>query len=186
MRNIYKIFGILFFSIVMIISSCKKEDDVPVVNGCTDIDALNYLSDANTNDGSCLYAYDIVQGVWNIETMCQDLTISIPLVGDFPVPLNDMFPEEIEIIGEELGVVSLDINGEKVFADVATDGSITIQEGQTISIDSGIEFVGVVDVNITGAGEIISSTNGSLTLNLSFEVPLAGTQSSSCDITCTR
>ena len=186
MRNIYKISGILLLSIMLVISSCKKEDDIPVVNGCIDINAMNYSSSANTNDGSCIYSYDIAQGTWNIETMCQDLTISIPLLGDFPVPLNDMFPEQIEILGEGGGVVSLDINGEQVFADVANDGSIVIQDGQSITIDSGMAGLGELDVDITGSGDILSSTNGEITLDLSFEVPLAGTQSSSCDITCTR
>jgi hypothetical protein len=203
MRNIYKISAIVFVSITMIISSCKKEEDsailavtwncdgqgncseivtgngtyaslsacqsncvvVPIISGCTDANAMNYLASANT---------------------CQELTISIPLVGDFPVPLNDMFPENIEITGEGAGVVSMDINGENILGDVSYDGTVTIQDGQQISIDSGIELVGEVDVDITGTGKIQTSTNGDLTLNLAFEVPLAGTQSSSCDIIFTR
>ena len=64
-------------------------------------------------------AYDIAQGIWNISSVCDDLIISIPLAGDFPVPLNDMFPETIEITGEGAGVVSMDINGENVLADVS-------------------------------------------------------------------
>ena len=224
MRNIYKISAIVFVSITMIISSCKKEEDsailavtwncdgqgncseivtgngtyaslsacqsncvvVPIISGCTDANAMNYLASANTDDGSCVLAYDIAQGVWNIETTCQELTISIPLVGDFPVPLNDMFPENIEITGEGAGVISMDINGENILGDVSYDGTVTIQDGQQISIDSGIELVGEVDVDITGTGKIQTSTNGDLTLNLAFEVPLAGTQSSSCDIIFTR
>lgn len=212
MRNIYKITGVLFLSILMVISSCKKEDDILVVNGCTDATAYNYDANANTDNGSCEpfiygctdptqfnydptantdngsceYAYDMAQGIWNIETMCQELTISIPLIGDFPVPLNDMFPEQIEILGEGAGVISLDINGEQVFADVSNDGSIIIQDGQSITIDSGMAGLDQLDVNITGSGDILSSTNGELTLDLSFEVPLAGTQSSSCDIIFTK
>jgi hypothetical protein len=179
MKNIFKISAVLFIGFSLVFSSCKKE-----IDGCTDSSAMNYSSDANSDDGSCISAYDIAQGIWNISSACDDLIISIPLVGDFPVPLNDMFPETIEITGEGVGIVSLDINGENVLADVSYDGTVTIQDGQKISLDTG-DF-GVVDVDITGSGKIETATNGDLTLNLAFEVPLAGTQSSSCEIAFTK
>ena len=187
MKYIYKLSVVLFVSLSIIVSSCKKEDEVDtptVINGCTDLAAMNYLSNATSDDGSCIFAYDIAQGIWNISSACDDLIISIPLVGDFPVPLNDMFPETIEITGEGVDVVSMDINGENVLADVSYDGTVTIQDGQKISLDTG-DF-GVVDVDITGSGKIETATNGDLTLNLAFEVPLAGTQSSSCEIAFTK
>jgi hypothetical protein len=179
MKNIFKISAVLFIGFSLVFSSCKKE-----IDGCTDSSAMNYSSDANSDDGSCISAYDIAQGIWNISSACDDLIISIPLVGDFPVPLNDMFPETIEITGEGVGIVSMDINGENVLADVSYDGTVTIQDGQKISLDTG-DF-GVVDVDITGSGKIETATNGDLTLNLAFEVPLAGTQSSSCEIAFTK
>ena len=182
MKNIYKISAVFFVGLSIIVSSCKKEE--LIIEGCTDSSAMNYLSNANSNDGSCVFAYNIAQGIWNISSACDDLIISIPVVGDFPVPLNDMFPETIEITGEGVGVVSMDINGENILADVAYDGNVTIQDGQKISLDTG-DF-GVVDVNITGSGKIETATNGDLTLNLAFEVPLAGTQSSSCEIAFTK
>ena len=178
----YKISVVFFVGFSIIVSSCKKEE--LIIEGCTDSSAMNYLSNANSNDGSCVFAYNIAQGIWNISSACDDLIISIPVVGDFPVPLNDMFPETIEITGEGVGVVSMDINGENILADVAYDGNVTIQDGQKISLDTG-DF-GVVDVDITGSGKIETATNGDLTLNLAFEVPLAGTQSSSCEITFTK
>ena len=233
MKNIFKISTVLFLGISLLVSSCKKEETLPVVllgctdstalnfnnlantddgscispfygctdstalnynnlanvddgtcidivNGCTDITAMNYQDLATNNDGSCVFAYDIAQGIWNISSECDDLIISIPLVGDFPVPLNDMFPETIEITGEGEGVVSLDLNGDNVLADVFYDGTVTIQDDQKISLDTG-DF-GVVDVDITGSGMIESASNGDLTLNLAFEIPLAGTQTSSCEI----
>jgi len=185
MKNIYKISAIVLFSFTMVISSCKKQEQI--IEGCTDSTATNYQSLATSNDGSCIFAYDIAQGLWNIETTCQELTISIPVLGDFSVPLNDMFPNTVEITGEGAGVISMDINGENVLADVAYDGTVTIQDGQKISFDTSsfdpTGVIGVVDVDITGSGKIETSTNGDLTLNLAFEVPLAGTQSSSCEIT---
>jgi uncharacterized lipoprotein YehR (DUF1307 family) len=186
MKNLYKISFIVLLTLTIIISSCKKEEEIPVIYGCTDENAMNYLSSANTNDSSCIFAYDIAQGFWNIVTTCEELTISIPFVGDFPVPLNDVFPENIEISGEGSGVVSMDINGENILADVYYDGTVTIKQGQKITIDSDIDLVGVVDVDVTGSGMIQTSSNGDLTLYLSFEVPLAGTQSSSCEIIFTK
>jgi hypothetical protein len=209
MKNIFKKSIVLFLGISFLVSSCKKEEKLPVVllgctdstalnfnnlantddgnceyemliDGCTDITAMNYQDLATNNDGSCIFAYDIAEGIWNISSECDDLIISIPLAGDFPVPLNDMFPETIEITGEGQGVVSLDLNGENVLADVFYDGTVTIKDDQKISLDTG-DF-GVVDVDITGSGMIESASNGDLTLNLAFEIPLAGTQTSSCEI----
>ena len=186
MSNISNIYLIGLLSVIIIISSCKKEDEAPIINGCTDANAMNYSSNANTNDGSCVFAYDIAQGAWNIETLCQALTISIPFVGEFPIPLNSMFPNNIQILGQGSGVVSMDINGETIFADIIYDGTVIIQDDQQITIESGVELIGEVDVDISGTGIIQSEINGSLTLVLSFDVPLAGAQSSSCEITCFR
>ena len=213
MTTKYNIYIIILLSVTMIISSCKKEEDSiqviygctdatafnynPYANtddgsceanvaGCTDVNAMNFISIANVDDESCVYAYDIAQGEWNIQTVCEDLVISIPLVGDYPVPLNDMFPSTVDITGEGQGIISIDINGTAVLADVANDGAVVIQDGQKISIDTQNELIGEVDVDITGSGVITSATNGDLTLYLSFEIPLAGEQTSSCDIIFTR
>ena len=184
MKNIFKISAVLFIGFSLVFSSCKKE-----IDGCTDSSAMNYSSDANSDDGSCISAYDIAQGIWNISSACDDLIISIPLVGDFPVPLNDMFPENIEITGEGVGVVSMDINGENVLADVSYDGTVTIQDGQKISFNTSsfdpTGLIGEVDVDITGSGTIVSDSNGNLSLALSFEI-LGTPQSSNCEITFSR
>ena len=183
MNNYSKILIAGMISSLFVISSCKKEE---IIEGCTDSSAMNYLSNATSNDGSCIFAYDIAQGIWNISSVCDDLTISIPLVGDFPVPLNDIFPPTIEITGEGNGVVSLDVNGNDVMADISNGGIVTIKDNQTISFDTGVPLIGILDVNISGSGKIETATNGDLTLNLAFEVPLAGTQTSSCEITFTK
>lgn len=187
MTTKYNIYIIILLSVTMIISSCKKEEDsIQVIYGCTDVNAMNFLPVANLDDSSCVYAYDIAQGEWNIQTSCEDLVISIPLVGDYPVPLNDMFPATVDISGEGQGIISIDINGTAVLADVANDGTVVIKDGQKISIDTQNELIGEVDVDITGSGVITSATNGDLTLYLSFEIPLAGEQTSSCYIIFTR
>ena len=77
MKNIYKISAVLFLAISLVVSSCKKEE--VLIDGCTDSSAMNYMIDATTNDGSCVFAYDIAKGTWNISSVCDDLIISIPL-----------------------------------------------------------------------------------------------------------
>ena len=152
----------------MIISSCKKEEDK--IEGCTDSSAINYLFDATSNDGSCIYAYNIAKGDWAIEASCDSVTISLLIVEE-TISITEMFPDSVEITGEENGVVSMDINGNNILADIANDGSVTIQDNQTISFDTSdfdpTGFIGVVDINITGSGTIISDSNGNLLLNLS-------------------
>ena len=51
MINTYKTFAIILMSMMIVISSCKKE-----VDGCTDSSAMNYLSDATSDDGSCIFS----------------------------------------------------------------------------------------------------------------------------------
>ena len=150
-----------------------------------DPNSMTYNPDAKKDDGSCIYAYDIAQGIWNISSACDDLTISIPLVGDFPVPLNDIFPPTIEITGEGNDVVSLDVNGNDVMADVSNEGIVTIKDNQTISFDTGIPLIGILDINISGSGKIETEINGDLTLNLAFDI-LGSSQTSSCEITFTK
>jgi hypothetical protein len=178
MKNIFKISAVLFIGFSIVFSSCKKE-----IDGCTDSSAMNYLSDANSDDGSCIFAYGIAQGKWDIETACEELIISIPFVGDFPIPLNDMFPDTVDITGEGEGVVAMDINGNIILADVSINGDVTIQDDQKISLDTG-DF-GVVDVDITGSGKIETATNGNLSLTLSFEI-LGTPQSSTCEISFSK
>ena len=155
MKNIYKVSMVLFLGLALTISSCKKDEQI--IEGCTNSSAMNYQSLATDNDGSCIYAYDIAQGVWNISSECEDLSITI-LTQSFDIPLNDMFPDTVEITGEGDGVVAMDINGNLVLA----------------------------DVDIIGSGVISSENNGDFTLNLAFEIPLAGTQNASCDIVFTK
>ena len=46
-------------------------------------------------------------------------------------------------------------------------------------------LIGVIDVDITGSGAIVSDSNGNLSLALSFEI-LGTPQSSNCEITFSR
>ena len=46
--NLYKLFFTFLFILTLSIFSCKEP-------GCTDINALNYNSEANKDDNSCIY-----------------------------------------------------------------------------------------------------------------------------------
>tara|TARA_B100000959_G_scaffold100667_1_gene106377 strand:+ start:8303 stop:8905 length:603 start_codon:yes stop_codon:yes gene_type:complete len=187
MNSYSKILIAVILSSLLAISSCKKEEII--IEGCTESTAMNYNATATSNDGSCILAYEIAIGIWNISSECADLTITI-FEQSVEVPLNEIFPETIEITGEEDGVVSLDVNENSILADVANNGVVTIQDNQTISFDTDsfdpTGLIGVVEVDITGSGTIVSASNGNLSLTLSFEIPLAGSQSSTCEIAFSR
>ena len=53
----------LFLVLPLVFSSCKKEEDK--VQGCTDSAATNYSSNANEDNGSCLYS---ITGCWEWQT----------------------------------------------------------------------------------------------------------------------
>jgi hypothetical protein len=55
MKNIFKISTVLLLALLFTVSSCKKEDEVPVINGCTYSTASNYNPSATFDDGSCIY-----------------------------------------------------------------------------------------------------------------------------------
>ena len=186
MKNVFKLASLFAIVILYVISSCKKEEEI---DGCTDSAAMNYSSDATDNDGSCIYAYDIAQGDWAINTLCDSVTIGIPGFFEETISITEMFPDSVEITGVGDNVVSMNINETEVLADIASDGTVTIQDGQQISFDTSdfdpTGFLGEIDVNIIGSGAILSASNGDLTLTMTFDI-LGSSQSSDCQIEFSR
>jgi len=173
MKNFYSI-TIIFFIILTFIS-CKKEED-PIL-GCTDSNAMNYNSDATSNDGSCLIAYDIAQGLWNINPNCDDL--NIPVLGDM-ISLNDALPESIEVDGSGGNIIFIEISENQVEGTIDNDGNVIVSS-QDLQLDMGgmgLDF----PVSVSGSGLIIDANSGTMNLTFSFDIPLIGTQSSSCEI----
>ena len=173
MKNFYSI-TIIFFIILTFIS-CKKEED-PIL-GCTDSTAMNYNSDATSNDGSCLIAYDIAQGLWNINPNCDDL--NIPVLGDM-ISLNDALPESIEVDGSGGNIIFIEISENQVEGTIDNDGNVIVSS-QDLQLDMGgmgLDF----PVSVSGSGSIIDANSGTMNLTFSFDIPLIGTQSSSCEI----
>ncbi|MEC7863836.1 MAG: hypothetical protein VX762_00270 [Bacteroidota bacterium] len=161
MRDIYKISAIVLLSITMVISSCKKEDNI--IEGCTDIAALNYLVDATSNNGSCIYAYDIAQGQWNITPDCEEYDVLD--LGLYIINLNDELPATIDVQGAGDNSLYIEIDETQVNGTVDNSGNIIVPS-QTISLDMGF---GPIDIDIEGDGLINTSNTGIINLIYSFD-----------------
>lgn len=173
MTNYHSI--LIIFIIILTFFSCKKEDDT--ILGCTDSSAMNYNSNATSNDGSCLIAYDIAQGFWNINPNCDDL--NIPLLGDM-FSLNDALPESIEVDGSGGNIIFIEISENQVEGTIDNDGNVIVNS-QSLQLDMGgmgLDF----PVSVSGSGSIIDANSGTMNLTFSFDIPFVGTQSSSCEI----
>lgn len=144
---------------IMIIYSCKKE-----IDGCTDSSAMNYSADATTNDGSCVFAHDIAQGIWNISPDCEEYTI--PIINQ-TISLNDQLPESIDVQGaSDNSTLYIDINGTQVNGVIDFQGNIIVPE-QTIEIDMGF---GPMDIDVEGSGLISTENSGNMDLTYSFDI----------------
>jgi hypothetical protein len=142
----------------MTISSCKKE-----VDGCTSSSAMNYSADATADDGSCIFAYNIAQGVWNITPDCDEYTI--PVIGT-TISLNDQLPETIDVQGAGGNSLYIEIGETQVNGIIDNSGNITVPT-QTISLDMGF---GPMDIDVEGDGKIKSYSSGEMDLTYSFEI----------------
>ena len=78
MRNLV----FVFFVSIFCFSACKKEQ------GCTDPNAQNYDSNADTDDGSCIYYSDLAQGIWYFDT---------DSCANTPIDFDDVLPDSINI-----------------------------------------------------------------------------------------
>ena len=160
MMYIINKFLIIFFSISLLFFSCKKEE---LIEGCTEISAMNYVASANSNDGSCIFAYDIAQGDWNIDSNCDDYTI--PVIGT-PISIDDQLSEDIEIQGLGNNILYIEINETQMNATIDNAGNVIVPS-QTISLDMGF---GPMDIDVEGNGIILSDNNGSMNLTYSFAI----------------
>ena len=172
MKTNIKIILFSVCSILLIFTSCTKEP------GCMDPNSMTYNPDAKKDDGSCVYAHNIAQGIWNITPDCEEIDI----LGQ-TISLNDQLPESIEVQGEENNVLFIDIDGTVVSGEIDYSGNITV-ENQTVSLDFGLGVP--IDVDVEGSGLINLDNSGEMELTYSFNLPppldLLGSQSISCNI----
>ena len=169
MKTNIKIILFSICTILLIFTSCTKEP------GCMDPNSMTYNSEAQKDDGSCIYAYDIAQGTWNINPDCEEL--SIPVIGT--ISLDDQLPESIEVQGAGDNSLFIDIDGTQVSGDIDNMGNITVNP-QTVQIDPGLGLP--LDVEIEGDGNVSLDSTGNMNLKYSFEIPVVGSYSVDCSV----
>ena len=163
MKRIYKITTIALLSVTMIISSCKKE-----VDGCTDSSAMNYLSDATSDDGSCIFSHQIMVNTWNISAACDGSIMS------------SILPETIEILaGETVGDLQIDLGTAGVFeGSISSTGSIIIPSKEIIGLPLPIPGL---SPTISGSGTLDSESQ--CTVALTVDIGILGNET--CILTLT-
>ena len=77
----------------------------------------------------------------------------------------------------------IDIDGIQVTGNIDNDGNIVANE-QTVQIDVGLGVP--TPVQVSGDGKIESEDAGYMDLTYSFEIPILGSQSTSCYIILSR
>ena len=155
-------------SVLLIFSSCTKEP------GCMDPNSMTYNPDAKKDDGSCVYAHDIAQGMWAIDPVCDEISV----LGQ-TISIDEQLPDSINVQGEENNGLFIDIDGTVVSGKIDNSGNITV-ENQTVSLDLGLGLP--IDVNVSGSGLVNLDNTGEMELTYSFEIPLVGSQSVNCEI----
>ena len=140
---------------------------------------MNFQSAATSNDGSCIYAYDMAIGIWNIDPDCDDVDI----LGQ-TISLNEQMPETIDVQGNGDNSLFIYMNGTQVSGDIDNEGNIVVNE-QNIQIDPGLGFP--IDVVVSGSGKIESENSGYMDLTYEFEIPIVGgTEEVDCQLTLTK
>ena len=155
MKNIYKVSVILLVSLTMVITACKKEEQI--IEGCTDSSAMNYSSDATSNNGSCIYAHQIMVDTWNISASCDGSIMS------------SVLPETIEILaGETVGDLQIDLGTAGVFdGSISSTGIITIPSQEIIGLPLPIPGL---SPTIDGSGILDSESNCTVTLTVDIGI----------------
>ena len=138
-----QIFITLFISFILIFS-CKKEEEK-----------------------RSLKPYDYAQGIWYLESDCQDIPAGFGFI-------NEILPEDVDIKGEGEGLLSLTtLDTIVLYGDINDTGYIVIEEQELFSFDTII--LGFFPLNIpftvSGSGLIASQDSGYVNLDYAVTVP---------------
>ena len=107
-----------------------------------DPNSLTYNVEAQEDDGSCVYAYDIALGFWDIVPDCEEIDI----LGQ-QISLNDQLPDSIEVQGSGDGSLFIDFAGTQLSGEIDYSGVITVPN-QTTQVDFGLGFP--LDIDVQG------------------------------------
>ena len=157
MKNIFKVSVVLFFSLSLVVSSCKKDE--VLIEGCTDEAAMNYQSLATSNNGSCWFAHEVLVNTWNISSECD---------GDL---VGGVLPSTIEVsAGENKGDLMIDLGTAGIFnGTISESGIILIPSQSALSVGA-----------ISGSGMLESAT--SVNVNIIINMIII---TESCELTLT-
>ena len=152
-------FLVYFIILTISVTSCKKE-----VDGCIDSLAYNYNASANTDNGSCIYAHEIMVNTWNMETSeCGNiLGEGLDLLENIVIQKGNNDGDLIINLGT-LGTLT---------GSISNQGSITIPS-QSITLGS-----------IEGTGTLNSLTNATVNIKIIIGFPPLATEQT-CNITLT-
>ena len=141
MKNIFKISVVLFIGISLVVSSCKKEE--VLIDGCTEVTAMNYQDLATNNDGSCWFSHEAMVNTWNISSVCD---------GDI---VGGVFPSTIEVsAGDILGDLMIDLGTAGTFnGSISGSGIILIPSQSALSVGT-----------ISGNGVLESETSATVNI----------------------
>ena len=143
-----------------------------------DPNSLTYNVEAQEDDGSCVYAYDIALGFWDIVPDCEEIDI----LGQ-QISLNEQLPDSVEVQGSGGGSLFIDFAGTQLSGEIDYSGVITVPN-QTTQVDFGLGFP--LDIDVQGTGKIELNNTGEMNLIYSFEIPLVGSQSIDCSISLSK
>ena len=151
MKNIFKISVVLFIGISLVVSSCKKEE--VLIDGCTEVTAMNYQDLATNNDGSCWFSNEAMVNTWNISSVCD---------GDL---VGGVLPSTIEVsAGDNLGDLMIDLGAAGTFNGSISEAGIILIPSQsalsvgTISGNGVLESETSATVNITINAVVVTET----------------------------
>ena len=136
----------IFTVISLIFVSCTKEE------GCTDPVAANYNSDAENDDGSCVF--DLV-GVWSPESVDYNISVAATLAGQTIYSMDTSYTSTPQD-------TSWDIEGNMEFTSSGT--LITSDETQNYTTSGNTLTITESDGEESEATYTVSKTNLSVTI----------------------
>ena len=158
----------LSFFLLFLIASCTKEQ------GCTNNNAINYSSNAEENDGSCLFAYDLAQGTWGITASCEDIDIL-----NQTISIGDQLPDSIEVLGSGNNILYINISGNEISGEIDKNGNIIVNN-QSIQFDIGLGIP--LPISVYGNGQINNSSFGNMIITYVIDNPFGNPEELSCNI----